>query len=241
MTLKDIENKPAAGVPYFTPAQEPPAGAPLNVSSAPTLFKPLRTRGIELHNRFVVSPMCTYSAKDGFLTDWHLVHLGQYALHGAALVMVEATAVEPCGRISPNDSGIWMDEHIAPLKRITDYIHSQNSHAAIQLAHAGRKASTLPPWIGGTANKTLAPESVGGWPDGVVGPSAIPYADDHATPHALSVDEIKELVKKWQDAAVRAVKAGFDTIEIHAAHGYLLTNFLSPLSNVSTVLGHDPL
>ncbi|KAM5356225.1 hypothetical protein ACJ41O_002871 [Fusarium nematophilum] len=234
MTLESIENKPAPGVPYFTPAQEPPAGTPLEPASAPTVFKPLRIRGVELQNRFGVSPMCTYSAKDGQLTDWHLVHLGQFALQGAGLVFVEATGVEPRGRISPNDSGLWDDEQIAPLKRITDFIHSQNSHAAIQLAHAGRKASTLAPWIGGTVQKTLAPESVGGWPEDVVGPSAIPFDDDHAKPHELAVEEIKELVQKWQDAAVRAVKAGFDVIEIHGAHGYLLTNFLSPLSNKRT-------
>ncbi|KAF4974041.1 hypothetical protein FZEAL_9013 [Fusarium zealandicum] len=234
MTLEDIQNKPAAGVGYFTPAQEPPAGTPLKPASAPTVFKPLRIRGVELQNRFGVSPMCTYSAQDGQLTDWHLVHLGQFALKGAGLVFVEASAVEPRGRISPQDSGLWDDEQIAPLKRITEFIHSQNSLAAMQLAHAGRKASTLAPWLGGTASKTVAPESVGGWPEDVIGPSAIPFADDYVTPQELTVEEIKEVVQKWQDAAVRAVKAGFDVIEIHGAHGYLITNFLSPVSNKRT-------
>lgn len=131
----NMENKAAPGVPYFTPAQEPPAGTPLKTDSAPTLFKPLRTRGVEQQNRFVVSPMCTYSAKGGHLTDFHLVHLGQFALQGAGLVFVEATAVEPRGRISPEDSGLWEDSQIVPLKRITDFIHSQNTKAAIQLAH----------------------------------------------------------------------------------------------------------
>lgn len=233
MTVINLDNTPAPGVPYFTPAQNPPAGTALDPSSAPTLFKPLRMRGVTVHNRFVVSPMCTYSAQDGHLTDWHLVHLGQFALHGAGLVTLEATAVEPRGRISPSDSGLWTDSQIAPLKRITDFIHSQGSKAAIQLAHAGRKASTLPPWIGGTVKKTLAPESVGGWPEDVVGPSAIPFADDHALPKELTVEEIHGVTKAFADAAVRAVKAGFDVIEIHSAHGYLHTSFLSPLSNVS--------
>jgi protein disulfide-isomerase A1 len=233
MTLQDIENKPAPGVPYFTPAQNPPAGSAVDPASAPTLFKPIRIRGVELQNRFVVSPMCTYSAKDGYLSDWHLVHLGQFALNGAALVTVEATAVEPRGRISPNDSGLWEDGQIVPLKRITDFIHSQNSHVSIQLAHAGRKASTLAPWIGGTVNKALASESVGGWPNDVVGPSAIPFAADHADPRELTVKEIKTLTQAFVDSAVRAVKAGVDVIEIHAAHGYLFTEFLSPVSNVS--------
>ncbi|CAM1507245.1 Fc.00g068860.m01.CDS01 [Cosmosporella sp. VM-42] len=234
MTLIDLENKPAPGVPYFTPAQTPPAGTALDPASAPTLFKPLRMRGVQVHNRFVVSPMCTYSAQDGHLTDWHLVHLGQFALHGAGLVTVEATAVEPRGRISPSDSGLWADSQIAPLKRITDFIHSQGSKASIQLAHAGRKASTLPPWIGGTAKKTLAPASVGGWPDDVVGPSAIPFAEDHAQPRELTTGDIKALVQSFADSAVRAVKAGFDVIEIHGAHGYLITSFLSPISNKRT-------
>ncbi|KAM0340997.1 hypothetical protein ACHAPU_010229 [Fusarium lateritium] len=230
----NIENKAACGVPYFTPAQEPPAGTPLKAESAPTLFKPLRTRGVELQNRFVVSPMCTYSAKDGHLTDFHLVHLGQFALQGAGLVFVEATAVEPRGRISPEDSGLWEDSQIVPLKRVADFIHSQNTKAAIQLAHAGRKASTVAPWIAGSVNKALATKEVGGWPEDVVAPSAIPFADDYGAPRELTTEEIKDLVQKWQDSAVRAVKAGFDVIEIHAAHGYLLSQFLSPLSNNRT-------
>lgn len=234
MTLKDIENTPAPGVPFFTPAQSPSAGSAVDAASAPTLFTPLRIRGVTLHNRFVVSPMCTYSAaNDGKLTDWHLVHLGQFALNGAALVTVEATAVEPRGRISPYDSGLWDDDQIAPLKRVSDFVHSQGSHLSVQLAHAGRKASTLPPWIGGTVIKTLAPESIGGWPKEVIGPSPIPFDADHAVPHELTVEEIHGLTQNFVDAAVRAVKGGADVVEIHAAHGYLFTEFLSPASNVS--------
>ncbi|KAI6785871.1 uncharacterized protein J7T54_006210 [Emericellopsis cladophorae] len=227
-------NVGAKGASYFTPDQSPPSGTPLDASTAPTLFTPLTTRGVTTHNRFVVSPMCTYSADNGHLSDWHLVHLGQYALGGAGTIMVEATAVEPRGRISPEDSGLWQDSQVAPLKRIVDFIHSQGSVAAIQLAHAGRKASTVAPWLGGTTDKPLADETIGGWPDDVVGPSPIPYADNHAPPKELSVDDIEGLVSKFAESARRAVEAGFDLIEIHGAHGYLHTNFLSPLSNVRT-------
>ncbi|KAK2589721.1 NADH-dependent flavin oxidoreductase [Conoideocrella luteorostrata] len=234
MVRFDPHNKGQAGVPFYTPAQEPAAGTAANPASAPTLYKPLRLRSLELHNRFVVSPMCQYSADNGHLTDYHLVHLGQFALNGAGVVMVEATATEARGRISPQDSGLWQDSQIEPLRRIVNYVHSQNTKAAIQIAHAGRKASTLAPWIGGSVNKALADEAHGGWPHDVVGPSAIPFADDHATPKELSVEEIKSLVKSFADAAARAVKAGFDIIEIHGAHGYLNTEFLSPLSNKRT-------
>ncbi|KAJ3534298.1 hypothetical protein NM208_g7594 [Fusarium decemcellulare] len=205
------ENKAAPGVPYFTPSQEPPAGTPVDVGSAPTLFKPLRIRGIELHNRFGVSPMGMFSAgQDGHATDFHLVHLGQFALKGAGVVFVETSAIEPRGRFSPNDVGLWNDDQIAPLKRATNFLHSQNSHVGIQLAHAGIQTSLRASWIDrtGISQKNVAPESVGGWPDDVVGSG-----------------------KKWQDAAVRTVKAGFDIIEVQAAYGSLLNTFLSPATN----------
>ncbi|EFY93307.1 NADH-dependent flavin oxidoreductase-like protein [Metarhizium acridum CQMa 102] len=234
MARFDLRNKGQSGVPFYTPAQEPAAGTAADASTAPTLYKPLRVRSLELHNRFAVSPMCQYSADDGHLTDYHLVHLGQFALNGAGVVMVEATATEPRGRISPQDSGLWQDSQIEPLRRIVNYVHSQNTKAGIQIAHAGRKASTLAPWIGGSANKALAAEEHGGWPDQVVGPSAIPFAEDHATPTELSVDDIRGLVKSFGETALRAVKAGFDLIEIHGAHGYLITEFLSPISNKRT-------
>lgn len=227
-------NKAAPGVPYYTPYQETPIGSAIeDQAAAPTLFQPIKVRSLEQHNRVVVSPMCQYSAHDGFLTDYHLVHLGQFALHGAGLVFVEATAVEPRGRISPEDVGLWKDEHIAPLRRIADYVHSQHGKLGIQIAHAGRKASTLAPWIGSSTDKTIAEESDNGWPDDVVSPSPIPFADDHAAPKELTVAEIKGLVQKFADTAKRAVAAGVDTIEIHGAHGYLISSFLSPLSNVS--------
>ncbi|KAM0216521.1 hypothetical protein ACHAQD_007753 [Fusarium lateritium] len=233
MTSK-LANTAAKGVPFYTPAQTPPAGTPLNSNIAPTLFTPLTTRGVTAHNRFVVSPMCTYSASNGHLSDWHIAHLGQFAIGGAGTVFVEATAIEPRGRISPEDSGLWQDSQIAPLKRIVDVVHSQGSLAGIQIGHAGRKASTIAPWIGGTTAKPVADEAVGGWPDDVVGPSPLPYADDHAPPKELTAQEIDGLVQKFADSAKRAVEAGFDIIEVHGAHGYLHHNFLSPISNTRT-------
>ena len=233
MTVSNLSNKGAAGVPYYTPEQDPPAGTALEPESAPTLFQPLRMRSVQLHNRFVVSPMCMYSADDGHLSDFHLVHLGQFAMRGAALTFVEATAVQACGRISPQDSGLWKDSQIAPLKRITDFVHSQGTKAAIQLAHAGRKASTLAPWL--RAERPTAGLEHGGWED-VVGPSAIPYDKGYPDVVELTVDDIKKVVQDFADAAVRAVKAGFDVIEIHGAHGYLNTSFMSPLSNVCVLV-----
>ncbi|KAM4063519.1 NADH:flavin oxidoreductase / NADH oxidase family protein [Hirsutella rhossiliensis] len=230
-------NKPAAGVPFYTPAQDPPAGTASDPDAAPTLFRQLRIRDVRLANRVVLSPMCQYSARDGHLTDYHLVHLGQFALSGAALTMVEASAVEPRGRISPEDSGIWAASHVAPLRRITDFVHSQNQKVGIQLAHGGRKASTLAPWLReghAPAARVVAGEADGGWPDDVVAPSAIPYADDWPAPRELSVPEIEAIVEAFAAAARRAVEAGFDVVEIHAAHGYLLAEFLSPLTNRRT-------
>lgn len=233
MSQSELANKGAPGVPYYTPAQEPPAGTALNPASAPKVFQPIKIRSLELHNRFVVAPMCQYSADDGHLTDYHLVHLGQFALRGPSLIIIEATAVEARGRITPQDSGLWQDSQIAPLKRIVDFLHSQNIKVGIQLAHAGRKASTLAPWLGGTVTKTLAGESVGGWPDDVVAPSAIQWSEGYAVPKELTVEEIQGLVKGFADAAVRSLEAGIDVVEIHGAHGYLINSFLSPISNVS--------
>ncbi|MCW2950495.1 MAG: namA, partial [Thermoleophilia bacterium] len=189
------------------------------------LFTPLAIRGVTLRNRIAISPMCQYSATDGVANDWHLVHLGSRAAGGAGLVIAEATAVAPEGRISPSDLGIWSEEHIAPLARIADYMHARGAAAGIQLAHAGRKASTDVPWRGGTTLDSAH----GGWP--VVGASPIPYDSAHQQPHELSVPEIELLVEQFAQAARRAVTAGFDVLEIHAAHGYLLNTFLSPLSN----------
>lgn len=189
------------------------------------IYTPLSIRGLELPNRIVVSPMCQYSSVNGMANDWHLVHLGSRAVGGAGLIITEAAAISPEGRITPSDMGIWLDEHIQPLKRITKFIKEQGTTVGIQLAHAGRKASTLPPWEG---SKFLNSEN-GGWLP--VAPSAIPFNEEGLIPKELSISEIKDIIKLFVDAAKRAVIAGFDVIEIHAAHGYLLNQFLSPLTN----------
>jgi 2,4-dienoyl-CoA reductase-like NADH-dependent reductase (Old Yellow Enzyme family) len=190
------------------------------------LFDPLVIRDLEFANRVFVSPMCQYSSRDGLANEWHIVHLGSRAVGGAGLVLTEATAVLPEGRISPQDLGIWSDDHIAMLRRIVSFIHEQGSVAGMQLAHAGRKASTRRPWEG---DGTI-PESEGGWKN-VVAPSAIPFTQNYPTPHALTADGIREIVAAFAAASRRACDAGFRVIEIHGAHGYLLHEFLSPLSN----------
>ena len=192
------------------------------------LFDPLPIRDILLRNRIVVSPMCQYSSTDGFASDWHLVHLGSRAVGGASLIFTEACAVSPEGRISPQDLGIWKDDHIAFLSRITRFLLSQGTVPGIQLAHAGRKASTPPPWHSGG----FIPESEGGWKP--VAPSAIGFSDTYAQPAALDAAGIQKVIKDFTAAATRASQAGFQVIEIHSAHGYLLHEFLSPLANHRT-------
>jgi 2,4-dienoyl-CoA reductase-like NADH-dependent reductase (Old Yellow Enzyme family) len=189
------------------------------------LFKPLSIKTVTFKNRIIISPMCQYSSVDGFANDWHLVHLGSRAVGGAALIIQEATAVCPEGRISPDDMGIWKDEHIEKLKAISTFIHSQGALFGIQLAHAGRKASHSSPWKGG---KLLSPEE-GGWQN--VAPSPISFAEGTSVPTGLSKKAITNVINDFQKATLRAVAAGYDVIEIHAAHGYLIHEFLSPLSN----------
>ncbi len=189
------------------------------------LFTPLKIRDIELKNRIVVSPMCEYSAKDGHPQAWHMVHLGSRAVGGAALVMTEASAVEARGRISAADAGIYDDAHIESWRPITDFVKSQGAVVGVQLAHAGRKASTAEPWKGG---KPVSIEA-GGWEP--AGPSAVAYDNGYTVPHAMSASEIADIVGAFRKAAQRALAAGFQIVEIHAAHGYLLHQFLSPLSN----------
>jgi 2,4-dienoyl-CoA reductase-like NADH-dependent reductase (Old Yellow Enzyme family) len=190
-----------------------------------SLFDPLAIRGLSFRHRIFVSPMCQYSSDDGFASDWHLVHLGSRAVGGAALVLTEATAVLAAGRISPEDLGIWKEEHVEPLARIVRFIHAHGAHAGIQLAHAGRKASTYRPWA---AHPGTVPAAEGGWP--TVAPSAVPF-EGFAAPRALDEDGIRAVVAAFAAAARRAREAGFRVVEIHAAHGYLLHQFLSPLSN----------
>jgi 2,4-dienoyl-CoA reductase-like NADH-dependent reductase (Old Yellow Enzyme family) len=189
------------------------------------LFTPLRIRGIELKNRIVVSPMCEYSAKDGHPQPWHMVHLGSRAVGGAALVMTEASAVESIGRISAADAGIYDDGHVESWRPIVNFIREQGAAPGMQLAHAGRKASTAVPWSGG---KPVAIAD-GGWEP--VGPSAIPFDNGYNVPRELTGPDIANVVAAFRKSAERALAAGFEIIEIHAAHGYLIHEFLSPLSN----------
>ncbi|WP_138991569.1 NADH:flavin oxidoreductase/NADH oxidase [Larkinella sp. C7] len=195
----------------------------------PNLFSPLIIRSVQLKNRIAVSPMCQYSSEDGFANDWHLVHLGSRAVGGAGLVMTEATAVSPEGRISPDDLGIWKDEHLVNLKRIAAFIEAHGAVPAMQLAHAGRKASHHRPWDGG---KFIAPDAERGWQ--TVAPSPIPFVPVEPVPLELTTEAIEKILADFVAASRRALEAGFKVIELHAAHGYLLHEFLSPLSNHRT-------
>jgi 2,4-dienoyl-CoA reductase-like NADH-dependent reductase (Old Yellow Enzyme family) len=192
------------------------------------LFEPLIIKSVTLKNRIAVSPMCQYSAEDGFMNDWHIVHLGSRAIGGAGLIIAEATAVSPEGRITYGDNGIWKDEHVTTLHRITQFIHEQGAVAGIQLAHAGRKASCDVPWKGGNPISM----SAGGWQ--TLAPSAIPFKEGSDIPLELSAEGIQKVIHDFKHAAQRALAAGFKLIEIHAAHGYLINEFLSPLSNKRT-------
>ncbi|BCS03187.1 NADH:flavin oxidoreductase/NADH oxidase [Aspergillus luchuensis] len=244
---------PSTETPYFTPANN--GGEALNPAdpNTPTLFRPLKIRDVTLKNRVVVSPMCMYSAESdtsspfvGALTDYHIAHLGQFALKGAGLVFVEAQAVQPNGRISPNDAGLWEhspeSEQFKSLQRVVRFCHSQGAKVAVQLAHAGRKASVLPPWVAVQAKKPCvkADESTGGFPSEVVGPSGGAdqawdgTGEGYWAPRALTVEEIKEIVQAFAKSAETAIRAGVDVIEVHAAHGYLINQFLSPVTNKRT-------
>jgi 2,4-dienoyl-CoA reductase-like NADH-dependent reductase (Old Yellow Enzyme family) len=192
------------------------------------LFDALKIRSVQFKNRIAISPMCQYSSVDGFANDWHLVHLGSRASGGAALIIQEATAVTKRGRISPDDMGLWKDEQIEPLQRITGFIKKQGSVPGIQLAHAGRKASMSSPWKGG---KRLE-ESDDGWI--TQAPSAIPFNEGYTLPEAMSKQDITQTISAFKSSAIRALDAGFEVIEIHGAHGYLINSFLSPLSNQRT-------
>lgn len=192
------------------------------------LFSPLQLKNIILKNRIVVSPMCQYSAEDGFANDWHLVHLGSRAVGGAGLIISEAMAVSLEGRISPADLGIWKDEHIAPLRRITDFIHQQGSIAGVQLAHAGYKASSSIPWKG----TSLVSPADGGWQP--ISPNEVLLSDKKSYSKEIDLTEIQRIIHDFKMAAKRAMEAGFKIIELHAAHGYLIHEFFSPLFNKRT-------
>ena len=193
------------------------------------LFAEYRLRGLRLPNRVVVSPMCQYSAHDGFANDWHFAHLASFAVGGAGMVLTEATAVLPNGRISPVDLGIWSQEHVTGLRRITSFVKEQGAVPGIQLAHAGRKASMTPPW----EHPRLMNEMEGGWSN-IVGPSPLRATQHHALPRELETSEMATLQDAFVDATRLALESGFLCIELHAAHGYLFHQFLSPLSNRRT-------
>lgn len=214
--------------PDAVSATVPEPAARRSPAAAVGLFTPLALRSVELRNRIVMSPMCQYSSEDGFANAWHFVHLGTRAVGGVGLVITEATAVTPEGRISPQDLGIWSDAHVDGLARCVRFIEEQGAASGIQLAHAGRKASTTPPWEGGRA----LPPGAGGWR--TVAPGPIPFRDEDPVPEALDAEGIRRVVSAFADAARRSRAAGFRVVEIHAAHGYLLHQFLSPLSNRRT-------
>ncbi|EAW12054.1 NADH:flavin oxidoreductase/NADH oxidase [Aspergillus clavatus NRRL 1] len=235
MTVLDIDVPAAQGISYFTPAQDPPAGTAANPQTngqkIPKLFRPLTIRGVTFQNRLGLAPLCQYSAQDGHMTDWHLAHLGGIAQRGPGMMIIEATAVQPEGRITPQDVGLWKDSQVEPMRRVIDFVHSQGQMIGVQIAHAGRKASTVAPWISFSA---IATQKVGGWPDRVVGPSDIPFAPSFAQPKAMTLDQIEQFKKDWVSATKRAIAAGADFVEIHNAHGYLLSSFMSPAANNRT-------
>ena len=193
------------------------------------LFSPLTVRSVTFRNRIVTSPMCMYMAEDGFANDWHLIHYGSRAMGGAGAVMLEATAVRADGRIGVGDLGIWKDEHVDMLSKISSFIKNSGSIPAIQLAHAGRKGST---WASGRDSRPLMPDEENGWE--VIAPSAIAFSSTMQTPREMTLEVIEELQQAFADAALRALKAGFEMIEIHSAHGYLINEFLSPIPNKRT-------
>ncbi len=201
--------------------------------ATPELFTPFTVRGLTLKNRIVVSPMCQYSALDGVANDWHLVHLGRFAIGGAALVFVEATGVEARGRISPGDMGLWNDEQARALSRIAEFLRANGAAAGIQLAHAGRKGSTRRPWDAG-AELTAEDAAKGEAPWETIAPSAIRFAENYPLPKAMKTADMAEVIVAFREATRRALDAGFDVVEIHGAHGYLLHEFLSSLSNHRT-------
>lgn len=250
-----IVNKGSDRVTFYTPEQNPVAGSALDPQPSgnpiPKLFTPLKIRGVTLPNRIWVSPMCQYSAHEGFHTPWHITHYGGMAQRGVSLqpnswivhlvpantaqkpgfMMLEATAVQANGRITPEDSGIWLDAHVDTLKKHVDFAHSQNALIGIQLAHAGRKASTVAPWLSSGATAT---KEVNGWPDDVYGPSTDAFDEHYPTPRAMTLKEIDQFKDDSIAAVNRSVRAGFDIIELHFAHGYLVSSFFTPAVNKRT-------
>jgi 2,4-dienoyl-CoA reductase-like NADH-dependent reductase (Old Yellow Enzyme family) len=208
------------------------SAAPLAGAHASALFSPLSLRSLTLRNRIMVSPMAQYCAEDGRPTDWHLVHLGKMAQSGAGLVCAEATKIEPRGMGTLGDTGLWRDDHEAAFRRIVDFVHAQGAAAAVQLNHAGRKAGTLRPWEGwGPLDRSIVHHSM---PPEVIAPSALAYREGWPLPRAMTPADIADVIQAWTESVRRADRAGFDVVEIHAAHGYLIHQFLSPASNRRT-------
>ncbi|KAA1475254.1 FMN-linked oxidoreductase [Dentipellis sp. KUC8613] len=238
-----IINEGVPGLPYFAPKQSPPSGTALDPqpdgTPIPTLFQPLRIRGVTFPNRIFLAPMAQYSATDGVINAWHLAHLGGILTRGPGLTLLEATAVTPTGRTTPEDTGLWNYEQESALHALVAFAHAQGQKIGVQLAHGGRKASTGALWLARGAGALVSAEA-GGWPGEVVGPSAVAYGaeaegeDLLAQPHELTVEGIRAIVAAFAGAARRAVRAGFDVVEVHAAHGFLLHSFLSPVSNRRT-------
>ncbi|KAF9454088.1 NADH:flavin oxidoreductase/NADH oxidase [Macrolepiota fuliginosa MF-IS2] len=245
----DLTNEAVPGAREFYPLNEPEIGTPWDSdadSGGSLLFKPLTIRGTTFKNRIWVAPMCQYSSDNGHATDWHLVHLGGFATRGVGAVTVEATSVVPEGRIAPEDAGLWTDTQIEPLRRVVSFAHAQGTKIGVQLAHAGRKASTHAPWVqrrAGRGAPFTATEAENGWPDGVYGPSDLSFDEErYPSPKQMTEDDINKVINAFVESAKRAEKAGFDFIEIHAAHGYLLHSFVSPLSNTrNDTYGGQPL
>ncbi|KAJ8462813.1 hypothetical protein ONZ51_g10657 [Trametes cubensis] len=256
--MVELVAKPAPNTSFWTPAQEPPAGTaapPKDGKLIPSLFQPIKIRGLQLHNRLFVAPMGMSSGNhNSTVTPFHFAMLGSMILHGPGLTFIEATAVSPEGRATVHDCGLWSDEQVGPLRGLVEFAHSQGQKIGIQLAHAGRKGSLSPLWLAG---RGLVPKAAGGHAEDLVAPSAIPYVEEEKPakwnveskengsaapngysvaipPKELSKKEIKEIVAKWAAAAKRAVDAGIDAIEIHSAHGFLLHEFLSPVTNKRT-------
>ncbi|KAL0566521.1 hypothetical protein V5O48_015493 [Marasmius crinis-equi] len=231
-------NHTVPGVEGYFILNDPPIGTPREEGQdLPLLFQPITIGGMTFKNRIFVSSMCQYSSDNGHATDWHLVHLGGFASRGVGAILTEATAVVPEGRISPEDAGLWTDSQIAPLKRIVNFAHAQGVKIGIQLAHAGRKASTYATWVqhrGGANTRNVAREDENGWPNNVYGPTSTPWSEHFPVPKELTKEQLVELEDAFIAAIKRAEQAGFDFIEIHGAHGYLLHSFVSPLSNTRT-------
>ncbi|KAJ3995542.1 NADH:flavin oxidoreductase [Lentinula boryana] len=227
-------NDAVSGVSGYFPQNNPEIGTPLEkTESVPLLFTPITIGNVTFKNRIFAAPMCQYSSDNGHATDWHLVHIGSIAARGVGAICMEATSVVPEGRISPEDAGLWTDSQMEPLKRIVNFAHAQGTKIGVQLAHAGRKASTYAPWVQHKAgSRNTASQEENGWPDEVFGPSPIPWSENYVEPKELTKDQLIEIEDAFIASIARCHKIGFDFIEIHGAHGYLLSSFVSPLSNV---------